>query len=696
MVEQVSGGIEIDSFEQDLLDEERGFDVLVSTPEKLSLIIRNGKLKHRPLALIVLDEAHNIEDDERGLRIELLLATIRQDCPRANYLLMMPFVPHSETLARWLDPEAGKPISLGSTAWQPNERVVGIFNIVELEGKVGRRQRWALEFETLTTTPRTIHLRGVHRAGEEMPLDLGISDARSQSSMTTAMAKIFSKRGTSIAIGDTIPHVHSMARLAASNIEAPGRLNDSIRLVQDFLRTEVGPDYELIGFLDKRVAMHHAGMPDEARSLVEWLAEEGHLRVLCATTTIAQGINFPVSSIFLSRVDHPTKQGSVPMSSREFWNLAGRAGRVDQDSVGVVGLATHGLEKTAYLRRFVEQATSDLASRLVTLLQEIAGRSPQAQLTAVINDRQWADFRSFVAHMLHEIDDIRSLTNRTEQLLRSTFGFSQLRSANDPASRAKAESLIRVTNAYAQRLSENMGAVALADSTGFDPEGVRLAIAGLGGLEQRLDHEEWEPKSLFGGGKGLTELVGVMMQLPNLRKDLEQLSGTGMDRQRIADVAKAWVAGSTIEEIATRYFAGDDTSKNITDACRGIYKSLVNSGVWGLSALSKLPGSGIAWEKLSEAEKSRLNLLPAFLYHGVNTAEAVLLRMNQVPRSMARGLGEELRREFDQGEKLTVTAAREFVRNLTPERWQASRPDGSTLGGAQYKRVWQLLSGESN
>src|SRR5690606_7894502 len=80
-VEQVSGGIEIDSFEEEMLSEERGFDVLISTPEKLGLIIRNGKLSHRPLALVVVDEAHNIEDDqERGLRIELLLATIRQDC----------------------------------------------------------------------------------------------------------------------------------------------------------------------------------------------------------------------------------------------------------------------------------------------------------------------------------------------------------------------------------------------------------------------------------------------------------------------------------------------------------------------------------------------------------------------------------------------------------------------------------------
>jgi len=77
-VEQLTGAVEIDSFEEDLLTGETGqkkFDVLVATPEKLQLVIRNKKVS-RPLALAVMDEAHNIGDDSRGLRIELLLATI--------------------------------------------------------------------------------------------------------------------------------------------------------------------------------------------------------------------------------------------------------------------------------------------------------------------------------------------------------------------------------------------------------------------------------------------------------------------------------------------------------------------------------------------------------------------------------------------------------------------------------------------
>ena len=75
-------------------------------------------------------KAHNLEERGRGLRIELLLATIKQDCPHANFLLLMPYVEGTEAVAHWLaaDLDAGQTISLGTTPWKPNERIVGLFS----------------------------------------------------------------------------------------------------------------------------------------------------------------------------------------------------------------------------------------------------------------------------------------------------------------------------------------------------------------------------------------------------------------------------------------------------------------------------------------------------------------------------------------------------------------------------------------
>ena len=92
----------------------------------------------------------------------------------------------------------------------------------------------------------------------------------------------------------------SRARHVSESFEPLKPILEKIRLVQDFLRTEISIDFELIHMLSRGVGVHHAGLSDEVRTLIEWLAEESRLRVLCATTTIAQGINFPVASVFLS------------------------------------------------------------------------------------------------------------------------------------------------------------------------------------------------------------------------------------------------------------------------------------------------------------------------------------------------------------------------------------------------------------
>jgi hypothetical protein len=179
-----------------------------------------------------------------------------------------------------------------------------------------------------------------------------------------------------------------------------------------------------------------------------------------------------------------------------------------------------------------------------------------------------------------------------------------------------------------------------------------------------------------------------------LAESLRYLGGHGTENIHIAEITKAWVGGRSIQDIAREYFHGDQNqTKAITDACRAIYRNLVNAGTWGLSALSRL--SGIDFESLSEVDRRRINTLPAMVYHGVRTEEAVLMRMNAVPRSVAERLGEEFRSRA--GERFVesgVQQARSFLKGLDAADWGRVRPDGAHLSGRDYKRVWELLSGE--
>jgi len=691
-VEQLTGAVEIDSFEEDLLageKEQKTFDILVATPEKLQLVIRNKKVS-RPLALVVMDEAHNIGDDSRGLRIELLLATIKRECRSANFLLLMPYVENAARLTRWLSPGAGRTISIGTTAWKPNERIVGIYHVEEDKAARGE---WKLKYETLITTPKAIHLEGSHQVGKTKPLDISYSKVKNNLSIqTAAMARVLSERGASIAVANQIRSTWSMARKVKESLSAYSPIPDEIKLVQGFLANEISPEFELINMLEHGVTVHHAGLSDETRALIEWLAEENKLRVLCTTSTIAQGINFPVSSVFLASRFVPSSGRSTEMKPRDFWNLAGRAGRLQHDSVGVIGIAAG--KEPGKIMQYVSQATGELISQLVKLLDELEQAGELKNLAAVINREQWTDFRCYVAHLWNEKKNLDAVLAETEQLLRNTYGYGVLRST--PGGNEKATALLEAAKSYARKIAEHSENATIADATGFDPEGVRTALLALNKLEKKLTIADWLPESLFSRktGGNLSELFGIMLRVPQLKEQLEEIGGEGLTHKQIAGMSIAWVSGHSIQEIAKRFFKGESTDA-ITDACKAIYRNLLNSGPWGLAALSKMPTSGINFDSLSEEEVRRINILPSMLYHGVGTEEAVLMRMNALPRSIAEQLGSKFRAETGgQAQYRSVGKARDFLKNLQHRDWEQVKPTASHLSGQEYKIIWELLSGE--
>ena len=695
-VEQLTGAVEIDAIEETLLSstetgEARAFDVLVATPEKLQLIIRNKKVS-RPLSLMVMDEAHNMESETRGLRIELLLATVKQECTGTNFLLLMPFVERADALARWLasDPNSGRSISVGTSPWRPNEQLVGMFR-AKVDDTV--HAGWQLEFESLLTTRKTIHLAGTHPVGGVKPLDVAKSKfikANGQQQgfnlQAAAMATVFSARGTSIAVGSDPGTTWSMAREVVKALPAGETVSDRIQLVQHFLAAEVSPQFELINMLSHGVGVHHAGLSDEVRSLIEWLTEEGDIKVLCATTTLAQGINFPVSSVFLATTKYPY---GVPFKKREFWNLAGRAGRMNQDSVGVVGIAD--TNRANEIRQYVRDAAGELVSQLVSVVAELDQANDGEALLGVLRNEQWEDYRCYVNHLVHEIGNLDRVIANVENSLRNTYGYRVLQES--PEGRTRGQKLIEATKLYARKISENPGQVARADNTGFSFEGVGRALHGIRELNRELTTADFSADKLFGNASGMSDLYGIMLKIPQLARNLEDITTNGMEHQQLAAITRDWVDGKSIQQIASAYFRADqDQTQAITNACKAIYRNLINNGTWGLSALSRL--SGIDFDQLPDEQKRHINLLPAMIYHGVKTEEGVLMRMNGVPRSIAESMGESYRQESGSSEhNASIHAVRDFVASAEIAVWNKARPESSPLSAAEYRNVWRVLSG---
>lgn len=84
------------------------------------------------------------------------------------------------------------------------------------------------------------------------------------------------------------------------------------------------------------VGVHHAGMLPRYRLLVEKLAQQGLLPVICGTDTLGVGVNVPIHTVVLTQLTKFDGRKMRRLRSREFHQIAGRAGRSGFDTEGVV------------------------------------------------------------------------------------------------------------------------------------------------------------------------------------------------------------------------------------------------------------------------------------------------------------------------------------------------------------------------
>lgn len=107
-----------------------------------------------------------------------------------------------------------------------------------------------------------------------------------------------------------------------------------------------------IEYILNGVASHHAGLLPGWKVLIEKLFQEGLIKVVFATETLAAGINMPARSTVISSISKRTDNGHRTLTASEFLQMSGRAGRRGMDEVGyvtVVGTSFQSPEEVAEL-----------------------------------------------------------------------------------------------------------------------------------------------------------------------------------------------------------------------------------------------------------------------------------------------------------------------------------------------------------
>lgn len=687
IVEKVSPALEIDGLEAGMLTDEdagRQFRILVTTPEKLDLMLRGGweaKIG-RPLTLVVVDEAHGLASQARGLKLELLLATINRECRYAQFLLLTPFIHNAAEIAQWLSPDSNKNIELG-VDWSPNDRVIAIAR----PQKGSKHGDFSVQLVTQHTTRNTLKVPEALDVGEGRPLGLSWSAvSNSPGKLAAATAQILQRRGTVIVLVDKPRNSWGVAAAFKVDGNRDHGGGTDLTHIQRFLVDEMGQDFPLASLLEYGVGVHHSGLSEDTRTLVEWLTEQSKLRVLVATTTIAQGVNFPVSGVVFASHQYPYGQDMPP---EDFWNIAGRAGRVDQGDLGIVALAGHNIAKANQLETFIGRSVGALNSTLIDMVQKAAGEGQLLRLEALAWQPGWSAFLQYLAHTYRQIGNHERFAAEVEQVLRGTLGFQALRKSQ----KSWADSLVQGVYNYAERIKGKP--LKLVDATGFSWESVSNTLVRVN--EANLTSEVWSPELFDTRRDDLQRLMGVLLQVPELRVPLKEVTGGEQpDGDMLARIICDWVQGRPLTEMAMEYFSkksGDDKESTgdgdpiaaMTRCCRSVFGRLTQTASWGLSALQSLT-VGDSFDAMSAEDQRALRNLPARVYYGVNSDEAVALRLLGVPRTAAAPLAKSL--GVGASEPLNVVRAK--LRAANVNTWRTALGDR----GESYHRVWSIIEGE--
>jgi superfamily II RNA helicase len=264
-------------------------------------VLANRALREGPdldVGLVVMDEFHYYADRDRGWAWQVPLLELT----RAQFLLMSATLGDTSRFEEDLRRRTGRETVLVAHADRP----------------VPLHHRWAL-------TP-------VHETLEEL--------------LESKEAPVYVVHPTQAA---ALERAQALLSVTVADKGARERIAEAL----GGFRFTAGFGQVLSKLVRHGVGVHHAGMLPKYRRLVETLAQEGLLPVICGTDTLGVGINVPIRTVLVTSLTKYDGRRTRLLSAREFHQIAGRAGRAGFDTSGtcVVQAPDHLVENARLLAK---------------------------------------------------------------------------------------------------------------------------------------------------------------------------------------------------------------------------------------------------------------------------------------------------------------------------------------------------------
>jgi hypothetical protein len=277
--------------------------ILVFTQERLHLLanVLGGEFS---IDLLIVDEAHKIGDNQRGVILQDAIERATRANPNLKAVFISPATQNPEELLTDA-PHGIETIAIDSDASTVLQNLI-------LATQVPRRSKlWTLTLRQ-----------------HDVPLSIGtLNLASTPAGLKKRLAFIAAaagERGGTLVYANGAAESEDVAHLISQLLPQLDSIDVELLQLSELARKGVHKDFLLAPLVERGVAFHYGNMPSLLRLEIERLFRTGKIRILVCTSTLIEGVNLSCRTIV---VRGPRKGKGHPMEPHDFWNLAGRAGR---------------------------------------------------------------------------------------------------------------------------------------------------------------------------------------------------------------------------------------------------------------------------------------------------------------------------------------------------------------------------------
>lgn len=619
---------DVDEIENEILMHDH-IDILISTPEKLEALVRQNHPSIKNTRLVILDEAHNLGDASRGSKFELVLASIKQNMKEANFLLLSPFISNAREISEWLA-DSPRNADTVSVEWAPTKQYIGcnLLNTKKTKSvlqfyKSARNQLGTENVEiALRLSPQDVKTELNHdKVDNAVRLCVVLSDFVEQDGNILVLC---GGRGTTLKLASKVKHF-----LETKNMLKDMSEDEEIQRAIEIVRLENGEEDPLIECLKYGICYHNSGLSSLVKETIEELVRNNKIKIIFATTTLAQGMNFPINTVIFDTVKLRNKGD---LTNAEFWNIAGRAGRAYKDKEGYIILSYAGSQKKTKdeVIRYIKSDLKEVVSSLNIFFAGNTTISFDYNALKNPNNSPVLNLLQYINHILNISYDY-NISPQDIAKIRSILTDSYLyHSLSKQEGFLKAQTKLNMFVAqYVRHVNDKKKEdMVKADELGISDISYTKVKSIIGAFINRLRENgdnEYKASEIILQTKNverLTEIINIIARIPEIK--IEMLGQGNLDPESIAKLLLGWVNGEKVKDIAKNIKRAGQSDEEVISLCNRYLNSQMRSYMpWGMNIYQVVS---------YDLQTENAQMLPSYIYYGVSSKEAVIVSKLGVPR----------------------------------------------------------------